>query len=83
MFARYQIIAIVLALTTTFSIAPQESAMSEPEESRRLVVEAWSLIDDYFFDGNFNNQDWEAIGLQYTKKNTSTKGRQNRRFERC
>jgi carboxyl-terminal processing protease len=70
MFARYQIITAGLALTTMLAIAfsPEGMAVSETEQSRRLVAEVWSLIDDNFFDGTFNNQDWAAIGLQYTKK---------------
>ncbi len=43
------------------------------DSPKELVDEVWQVVDRFYVDGTFNQQDWRAIRRQYIQKNYKTK----------
>ena len=54
---------------SSFSLATEK----EEEVPQSAVDEAWTLIDKYYLDRSFNNQDWKTVRDKYINSKDETK----------
>jgi len=62
-----------LESSSSSSLQPSSSSSSsQAKQQSNVIEEVWTLIDKYYIDRTFNNQEWSTIQSKYTSRLTSS-----------
>jgi carboxyl-terminal processing protease len=53
--------SISLSSSSSSSSLQQPKEQSQQQEAEAVIDEVWNLINKYYIDGTFNNQDWDQV----------------------
>ena len=64
MFLKKAVSSSLAALLLLYTGVDQRALASDA----KVLNEAWKVIDDYYLDSSYNNNDWKLVQKEYTEK---------------
>jgi C-terminal processing protease CtpA/Prc len=64
MFLKKAVSSSLAALLLLYTGVDQRALASDA----KVLNEAWKIIDDYYLDSSYNNNDWKLVQKEYTEK---------------